>query len=38
MPLGIQMVSGPFGEETLLAAAHWCEAVLNVHLEPPVSP
>jgi Asp-tRNA(Asn)/Glu-tRNA(Gln) amidotransferase A subunit family amidase len=36
LPLGIQMVSAPFGEETLLAAAHWCEAVLNVHLEPPV--
>jgi Asp-tRNA(Asn)/Glu-tRNA(Gln) amidotransferase A subunit family amidase len=36
LPLGIQLAAAPFDEETLLAAAHWCEGVLNVGLVPPV--
>ena len=35
LPLGVQLASGPFGEETLLAAAHWAEQVLGVNLTPP---
>jgi len=35
MPLGIQLVAGPFEEEKLLAAAGWCEQVLDVDLAPP---
>ncbi len=35
LPLGIQLASAPFAEETLLAAAHWCEQVLDVSLTPP---
>jgi aspartyl-tRNA(Asn)/glutamyl-tRNA(Gln) amidotransferase subunit A len=37
LPQGIQLVAGPFAEVRLLAAARWCEAVLDVHLSPPVS-
>ena len=37
LPLGIQLASAPFAEETLLATAHWCEKVLDVHLMPPGS-
>ena len=36
LPLGVQLVSAPFQEARLLAAAGWCEAVLDVHLTPPV--
>ena len=36
LPLGIQLVSAPFREDLLLAAAHWCEAVLDIHLSPPL--
>ena len=36
LPLGIQLASGPFEEEKLLAAAHWCERTLGVQLESPV--
>jgi aspartyl-tRNA(Asn)/glutamyl-tRNA(Gln) amidotransferase subunit A len=36
LPLGIQLVAAPFQEARLLAAARWCEAVLDVHLFPPV--
>ena len=35
LPLGIQLVSGPFGEEALLGAAYWCEQAMNVRLRPP---
>ena len=35
LPLGIQLASAPFAEETLLAAARWCEEVLDVCLAPP---
>ena len=37
LPLGIQLVSGPFEEEKLLAASRWCEQVLDVRLTPPVA-
>ncbi len=36
LPLGIQLVAAPFQEARLLAAARWCEAVLDVHLSPPL--
>ena len=36
LPLGIQLVAAPFSEAGLLAAARWCEQVLDVHLSPPV--
>jgi len=36
VPVGIQLVSAPFREETLLATAHWCEKVLNINLAAPV--
>ena len=35
LPLGIQLASAPFAEETLFAAAQWCEKVLDVELRPP---
>ena len=35
LPLGIQLVGSSFGEGELLAAARWCEAVLDVELIPP---
>jgi aspartyl-tRNA(Asn)/glutamyl-tRNA(Gln) amidotransferase subunit A len=35
MPLGIQLVSAPFAEELLLAAARWCETILEFNLRPP---
>ena len=35
LPLGLQLASAPFTEETLFAAAHWCEKVLDVGLRPP---
>ena len=35
MPLSIQLVSAPFAEEKLIAAAHWCERVLDIELAPP---
>lgn len=37
LPLGIQLVASPFAEARLLAAARWCELVLDVHLFPPVN-
>ena len=37
LPFGIQLAAGPFAEETLLAAAHWCEGVIDVKLSPPVT-
>jgi Asp-tRNA(Asn)/Glu-tRNA(Gln) amidotransferase A subunit family amidase len=36
MPLGVQLVAGAFEEEALLAAASWCEGVLDVDLMPPL--
>lgn len=36
VPLGIQMVASPFAEARLLAAAAWCEDVLDVSLNPPL--
>ena len=36
LPLGIQLISAPFQEAGLLAAAGWCEAALDVTLSPPV--
>ena len=36
LPLGIQLVSAPFQEGRLLAAARWCETVLDVRLSPPL--
>ena len=37
LPLGIQLVSAPFAEAKLLAAAYWCERVLDVRLAPPTA-
>ena len=34
LPLGIQLASAAFAEEKLLAAARWCEQVLDVRLAP----
>jgi Asp-tRNA(Asn)/Glu-tRNA(Gln) amidotransferase A subunit family amidase len=36
MPLGIQLAAAPFAEARLLAAARWCEMVLDVHQRPPL--
>ena len=36
LPLGIQLAAAPFTETRLLAAARWCEQVLDVQLSPPV--
>ena len=36
LPLGMQLIAAPFQEERLLAAAQWCESVLDVDLFPPV--
>jgi aspartyl-tRNA(Asn)/glutamyl-tRNA(Gln) amidotransferase subunit A len=36
LPLGVQLVTAPFAEARLLAAARWCEQVLNVQLNPPL--
>ena len=36
LPLGVQLAAAPFAEARLLAAARWCESVLDVHLKPPL--
>ena len=36
LPLGIQLVSSPFAEARLLAAAAWCEGAMGVTLTPPL--
>jgi aspartyl-tRNA(Asn)/glutamyl-tRNA(Gln) amidotransferase subunit A len=37
LPLGLQLIAGPFAEEALLSAAIWCEDVLG-RLPPPPLP
>ena len=37
LPLGIQLIAARFRETRLLAAARWCEAVLDLHLSPPMA-
>ncbi len=36
LPLGIQLITSPFEEARLLAAARWCERVIGVNLVPPM--
>ncbi|MBM3943266.1 MAG: amidase [SAR202 cluster bacterium] len=36
LPLGIQLAAAPFAEARLLAAARWCELILDVHQRPPL--
>lgn len=36
LPLGVQLVSAPLAEARLLAAARWCERVVDWHLRPPL--
>ncbi len=36
LPLGVQLAGPYLGEGDLLAAAAWCERVLDVHLSPPL--
>jgi aspartyl-tRNA(Asn)/glutamyl-tRNA(Gln) amidotransferase subunit A len=36
LPLAIQLVGPPKGEDHLLAVAQWCEKTLNVSLRPPL--
>lgn len=36
LPLGIQLAGAAFAEGKLLAAARWCEKILDVHLSPPM--
>ena len=36
LPLGIQLIASPFEESGLLAAARWCERVIDVNLVPPM--
>jgi Asp-tRNA(Asn)/Glu-tRNA(Gln) amidotransferase A subunit family amidase len=37
LPFAIQLMGPAFAEDRLLAAAHWCEAALNVNLKPPIA-
>jgi Asp-tRNA(Asn)/Glu-tRNA(Gln) amidotransferase A subunit family amidase len=36
LPLAIQFMGPAFAEDRLLAAAHWCEATLDLYLKPPI--
>ena len=36
LPLGLQLIGGAFAEAQLLAAAAWCESILDVQLTPPL--
>ena len=36
LPMGIQLIAAPFEEARLLAAAQWCEKIMDVQLTPPV--
>lgn len=38
LPVGLQLVGAPYGEEALLSAAAWCEAVLGARLAAPIDP
>jgi amidase len=38
LPVGIQIVGKPHGEEALLRAAAWCEVVLGTALREPIDP
>ncbi len=35
LPFGVQLAAPHFADETLLAAAHWCEEVIDSNLTPP---
>ena len=35
LPFGVQLAAPHFADETLLAAAHWCEEVIDANLTPP---
>ncbi len=37
LPLSVQLISAPFGEATLLAAAAWVEGVLDFTARPPLA-
>ena len=37
LPLGIQLVAAPFAEDKLLQVAQWCENIVDLQLEPPIS-
>lgn len=37
LPLGIQLIAGPFAEAQLLQVGHWCERALDVQLYPPLA-
>lgn len=36
LPLGVQLIAGPFAEPSLLSAAAWCEGVLGRAAAPPL--
>ena len=37
LPFGIQLAAAPYADASLLAAASWCETVLNIDLQPPLN-
>ena len=37
LPLGLQLVAAPFAEDKLLQVAKWCEDIIDLQLEPPIS-
>ena len=38
LPVGLQLVGSPYGEEALLSTAAWCETVLGAGLDKPIDP
>jgi amidase len=38
LPVGLQLVGAPYGEEELLRTAAWCEQVLDASLKVPIDP
>lgn len=38
LPFGVQLAAPHFADETLLAAAHWCEEIIDANLTPPEHP
>jgi len=36
LPLGIQLIAPALQEESLLQAARWCEAIMDITLVPPI--